>query len=187
MLSTQFIPGDLGPHVVVIGNYKGGSGKSTFAMHLIVALLKAGRRVASFDLDVQQQTLSRYIENRREWARQNEFSLELPAHTAIQDSDGMGGGSQSQIDLFSRHLATLGDDYDFIIIDTPGNESHVSLVAHGMADTLVTPINDSFIDLDVIVNIGAALDAAPTPSRYAQGVAAALDNRRAICGRPTEW
>jgi len=177
----------LGPHVVVIGNYKGGSGKSTFAMHLIVALLKAGRRVASFDLDVQQQTLSRYIENRREWARQNEFSLELPAHTAIQDSDGMGGGSQSQIDLFSRHLATLGDDYDFIIIDTPGNESHVSLVAHGMADTLVTPINDSFVDLDVIVNIRAALEPTPTPSRYARAVAAALDGRRAICGRATEW
>jgi len=187
MLSTQPAAGDYGPHVVVVGNYKGGSGKSTFAMHLIVALLKAGRRVASFDLDVKQQTLSRYIENRRDWAVQNDFSLELPVHASILDADGIGGGADSQIGLFSRHLATLGDEYDFIVIDTPGNESHVSLVAHGMADTLVTPINDSFVDLDVIVNIGASLDAAPTPSRYAQAVAAALDKRRAICGRPTEW
>jgi len=189
MLSTQpAAAGNYGPHVIVVGNYKGGSGKSTFAMHLIVALLKAGRRVASFDLDVKQQTLSRYIENRRDWAVQNDFSLELSTHASILDADGIGGGgADSQIGLFSRHLATLGDEYDFIVIDTPGNESHVSLVAHGMADTLVTPINDSFVDLDVIVNIGASLDAAPTPSRYAQAVAAALDKRRAICGRPTEW
>ena len=186
MSITQFSSGDLGPHVVVIGNYKGGSGKSTFAMHLIVALLKAGRRVASFDLDVKQQTLSRYIENRRDWAVQNDFELELPTHTSILDPDWIGGGD-SPISLFARHLAALEDDYDFVIIDTPGNESHLSLVAHGMADTLVTPINDSFVDLDVIVNIGAALDPAPTPSRYARAVAAALDERRAICDRTTEW
>src|SRR5262245_28480120 len=186
MSITQFASGDLGPHVVVIGNYKGGSGKSTFAMHLIVALLKAGRRVASFDLDVKQQTLTRYIENRRDWAVQNEFALELPRHTSILDVEG-AGGSDPQIGLFTRHLATLGDDYDFVIIDTPGNESHLSLVAHGMADTLITPINDSFVDVDVIVNIGAALDPAPTPSRYARAVAAALDERRAICGRATDW
>src|SRR5262245_64506426 len=101
-------------------------------MHLIVALLKAGRRVASFDLDVKQQTLSRYIENRRDWAVQNDFSLELPRHTSILDPDWIGGGD-SPIGLFARHLAALEDDYDFVVIDTPGNETHLSLVAHGMA------------------------------------------------------
>jgi chromosome partitioning protein len=188
MLSTQPAQEDCGPRVVVVGNYKGGSGKSTFAMHLIVALLKAGRRVASFDLDVQQQTLSRYIENRHQWARRNGLSLELPKHTPITDVDADdASGATDHVGLFTRYLATLQDDYDFIVIDTPGNQSHLSLVAHGMADTLVTPINDSFVDLDVIVTVGATVDAAPAPSRYARAVAAALEGRRAVCGRATDW
>jgi chromosome partitioning protein len=188
MLSTQLAQEDLGPHVVVVGNYKGGSGKSTFAMHLIVALLKAGRRVASFDLDVQQQTLSRYIENRQRWARQNRLDLELPKHTPISDVEGENASRDvDQVRLFTRYLGSLQGDYDFIVIDTPGNETHVGLVAHGMADTLITPINDSFVDLDVIVRIGATGDDAPTPSRYARAVAAALDGRRAVCGRATDW
>jgi chromosome partitioning protein len=185
MLSTQLAQGDLGPRVVVVGNYKGGSGKSTFAMHLIVALLKARRRVASFDLDVQQQTLSRYIQNRHRWAQQNDLALELPHHTPIPDVDG--AEAADHVSLFTRYLGTLQDDYDFIVIDTPGNQSHLSLVAHGMADALVTPINDSFVDLDVIVNIGATVDAKPTPSRYSRAVAAALEGRRAVCGRATDW
>ena len=129
MLSTQLAQEDCGPRVVVVGNYKGGSGKSTFAMHLIVALLKAGRRVASFDLDVQQQTLSRYIENRRQWALQNGSSLELPKHTPITDVDGQDASRETDhVALFTRYLATLQGDFDFIVIDTPGNESHLSLV-----------------------------------------------------------
>jgi cellulose biosynthesis protein BcsQ len=60
------------PHVVVIGNQKGGSGKSTFAMHIIIALLKAGKRVASFDLDLNQLTLTRYLGNRRQWVQKHE-------------------------------------------------------------------------------------------------------------------
>src|SRR5262249_50042130 len=184
MLSTQLAQADLGPRVIVVGNYKGGTGKSTFAMHLIVALLKAGRRVASFDLDVQQLTLSRYIQNRHRWAEQNRLALELPHHTPI--SDVGGAEAADHVSLFTRYLGTLQGDYDFIVIDTPGNESHLSLVAHGMADTLVTPINDSFVDLDVIVKIGATVDAEPAPSHYAWAMAEALEGRRAVCGRATD-
>jgi chromosome partitioning protein len=169
----------------VVGNYKGGCGKSTIAMHLIVALLKAGHRVASFDLDVQQQTLTRYIENRREWARHNALPLELPEHAVLADP-GEGDGTD-YVGLFTARLATLQNACDFIVIDTAGNASDLSLVAHGMADTLVTPLNDSFLDLDVIVAIGAGASAAPAPSHYAKAVAAALEGRRAVCGRATDW
>jgi len=176
---------DSSPHVVVVGNYKGGSGKSTFAMHLIVALLQAGKRVASFDLDTHQQTLSRYIENRREWARYNRSALELPEHTPLDEVDAFG--KRDLVAVFTRYLARLQHDYDFIVIDTPGNETHLSLVAHGLADTLVTPVNDSFVDLDVIVTIGSTVDLQPAPSRYARAVAAALDGRRAVGGWATDW
>src|SRR6516225_9157518 len=73
------------PHVVVIGNQKGGSGKSTFAMHIIVALLKAGKRVAAFDLDLNQLTLTRYLGNRHEWVRKQEQKLELPDHYPVRE------------------------------------------------------------------------------------------------------
>ena len=78
------------PHVVVIGNQKGGTGKSTFAMHIIVALLKAGKRVASFDLDLNQLTLTRYLGNRHEWVRKQEQKLELPDHYPVME-EGRGG------------------------------------------------------------------------------------------------
>ena len=55
-------------HVVVLGNEKGGSGKSTTAMHIAVALMNAGQRVATIDLNSRQKTFTHYVENRRAWA-----------------------------------------------------------------------------------------------------------------------
>src|SRR5580704_3486155 len=109
-----------GPHVVVVGNHKGGCGKSTLAMHIIVALLDAGRRVASFDLDVRQQTLTHYIENRRAWAQLHELTLVEPAHCAIASSYQAGPGDRDTagVAAFGRSLASLRPDHDFIVIDT---------------------------------------------------------------------
>src|SRR5947208_8671361 len=95
-MRTSVVPsrgGQSPPHVVVIGNHKGGSGKSTFAMHIIIALLKAGKRVASFDLDSNQLTLSRYVSNRRDWAREQRLRLELPDHTPITEKPLYGAKS----------------------------------------------------------------------------------------------
>ena len=55
-------------HVIVIGNEKGGTGKSTVSMHLAIALLNMGQRVATIDLDSRQKSLTHYVENRRAWA-----------------------------------------------------------------------------------------------------------------------
>src|SRR6201993_3320368 len=159
------------PHIVVIGNQKGGSGKSTFAMHIIVALLKAGKRVASFDLDINQQTLTRYIGNRREWDREHECGLELPDHYPI---------SEEVVSYGAPH------NHDFIIVDTPGGVQHLSLIAHGMADTLITPINDSFFDLDVLVAMETS-DVEPQLSAYANMVWRALEARSKVSGRATDW
>src|SRR6266480_2287282 len=178
------------PKIVVIGNHKGGGGKSTFAMHIIIALLKAGKRVASFDLDVDQQTLTRYIDNRREWASENNLVLEVPDHYPVTEARSHSNDWNSSVDLtrFTSQLKNIehGHEHDFIVIDTPGGTQHLSLVAHGMADTLVTPINDSLLDLDVIVGIGPK-DLEPQPSVYAKKVSRALEARRTVCGRTTDW
>ena len=71
-------------HVVVLGNEKGGSGKSTTALHIAVALMKAGQRVATIDLDSRQQSFTRYINNRRVWAIRTGIDLELPVHRCIK-------------------------------------------------------------------------------------------------------
>jgi chromosome partitioning protein len=201
------------PHVVVIGNQKGGSGKSTFAMHIIVALLKAGKRVACFDLDLNQLTLTRYLGNRHEWDRKHEQKLELPDHYPVTEEvhgailrrfisrlkkigrahkgDFIGGSALSRsADLghFISQLKKIGRarKHDFIVIDTPGGVQHLGLIAHGMADTLITPINDSFLDLDVLVAMEQR-DLEPQPSVYAKMVWRALEARRKVSGRTTDW
>lgn len=176
------------PHVVVIGNHKGGCGKSTVAMHLIVSLLQEDRRVASFDLDLTQQTLTRYIENRQEWARLHGAKLELPDHYIIADSSVAGPHPDAtDVAAFTSALATLGDKYDFVVVDTPSGENHLSLLAHALADTLITPINDSFVDLDVIGTMAPSSDFQPRRSRYAEMVATASERRSWFSNRPTDW
>jgi len=217
-MRTSIVPAcgvELFPHVVVVGNQKGGSGKSTLAIHIIAALLKAGRRVASFDLDLNQLTLTRYLSNRREWGREHALKLDLPDHYLLTEEgpyDGTGRG----VDLtrFISRLKKMGrarnrdfaDDsaahlkqfisqlkrverarkYDLIVIDTPGGVQHLSLIAHGMADTLITPINDSLVDLDVLVAIERS-HPKPQPSAYAKTVQRALEARRKVSGRATDW
>jgi len=204
------------PHVVVIGNQKGGSGKSTFAMHIIVALLKAGKRVASFDLDLNQQTLTRYLANRRDWDRDHERKLELPDYYPVKERDAYGTARNlkqfiaqlkkdarahkedfidsstlshsADLRQFISQLREIGraDKHDFIVIDTPSGVQHLSLIAHGMADTLITPINDSFFDLDVLVAMETR-DSEPQLSAYANMVWRALEARRRVSGRATDW
>jgi chromosome partitioning protein len=216
-MRTSIVPscgGQSSPHVVVIGNQKGGSGKSTFAMHIIVALIKAGKRVASFDLDLDQLTLTRYLGNRREWVREHKLKLDLPDHYSVTEEGRPCGTAWSRgpdLTKFISKLKKIGrhgsasshgvelrqfisqlkkieraHKHDFIVIDTPGGVQHLSLIAHGMADTLITPINDSLVDLDVLVAIKRS-DLEPQPSVYAKTVRRALEARRKVSGRATDW
>ena len=52
-------------HIIVFGNEKGGSGKSTSCMHVATALARMGHRVGALDLDLRQRSFGRYVENRR--------------------------------------------------------------------------------------------------------------------------
>src|ERR1700752_2941695 len=76
-------------HVIVLGNEKGGSGKSTTAMHVAVALLQAGQRVATIDLDSRQRSFTHYIENRRDWAKRARVELDVPAHYCVARGVGL--------------------------------------------------------------------------------------------------
>ena len=176
-------------HVVVLGNEKGGSGKSTAALHIAVALLKAGQRVATIDLDSRQQSFTRYINNRSAWARRTGLNLELPAHCCVKLGETMqiADNENSEFQQFVNAVSAVERNFDFIVIDTPGTDSYLMRLAHSMADTLVTPINDSFLDFDVLGTLDPLTYAVTGVSHYAEMVRDARRKRRQLDGATTDW
>ena len=176
-------------HVVVLGNEKGGSGKSTTALHIAVALLKAGQRVATIDLDSRQQSFTHYINNRSAWARRTGLHLELPTHYCIKLGQTLqiDENEKAEFQQFMEAVCSVEHAFDFIVIDTPGNDSYLMRLAHSMADTLVTPINDSFLDFDVLGPVDPATYAVTGESHYAEMVRDVRRKRRQVDGAMTDW
>ncbi len=169
-----------GARIIVLGNAKGGTGKSTTAMHLIVGLMCEGRKVGSLDLDVPQGTLSRYIENRRAFAASKSLDLPIPDHHTVTP------GAGAAVD-FEAALARLVGSCDDVVIDTPGHDNELSRLAHATADLLITPINDSFLDLDVLAQIEADSLRIVRLSHYSEMVMEARRRRRETSGGTIEW
>ncbi|MDR0630960.1 MAG: division plane positioning ATPase MipZ [Holosporales bacterium] len=157
----------LSPYMVVLGNEKGGTGKSTIAMHLIVSLLRQGARVASLDLDARQGTLSHYVANRQR-AQKDFPDLVCPDHSSIYQSTAQDKLVAEEEDRqnFMNALDRC-KTYDYVVIDTPGNDTFLSRLAHSFADTLITPLNDSFIDLDMLIRLEHGEIEKLRPSTYA--------------------
>ncbi|MBX7199831.1 MAG: division plane positioning ATPase MipZ [Rhodospirillaceae bacterium] len=163
--------------IVVFGNEKGGTGKSTLAMHLIAALLHQGRRVGTLDLDARQGTLSRYIANRRR-TREAGADVPLPVHLAVMPDQDAAAVAEA--------LAQLAGN-DVIVIDTPGHDSALSQVGHTYADILVTPINDSLVDFDVLAMVDPVKLTVARPSHYSERVWKAKQLRAKRDGGSVDW
>ena len=176
-------------HVVVLGNEKGGSGKSTVALHIAVALLKAGQRVATIDLDSRQQTLTRYINNRSACAVRKRLALELPLHCCIKRGETMQIAENEDVEFqqFADAISTLEANFDFLVIDTPGTDNYLMRLAHSMADTLITPLNDSFLDFDVLGMIDPVTHGVNGVGQYGEMVREARRKRRQLDGRTSDW
>ncbi|MBL4692364.1 MAG: AAA family ATPase [Magnetovibrio sp.] len=154
-------------HIIVVGNEKGGSGKSTTVMHLAVSLLRQGRSVAVADLDARQGTISRYFENRSHYIESRGLNLPLPELLTLRPEDG--GGDEEGIEaMIAGVLEDVGRRAEVVIFDTPGSDTSLSRIAHSFADTLITPMNDSFIDLDVLARINVKDMTIQGPSHYAE-------------------
>ncbi|MBM3611153.1 MAG: ATPase [Alphaproteobacteria bacterium] len=159
------------PYIIVLGNEKGGTGKSTTAMHVMTALLRLGYKVGSIDIDARQGTLSRYIQNRETFAKNYDIDLPMPLHYRLERSkaDSIKAAEAEDQTAFEKAILTL-QDCDFIVIDTPGHDLYLSRLAHSYADTLITPLNDSFIDLDVLAHLKSDSLELEKPSIYADWV-----------------
>lgn len=164
-----------GPHVIVLGNEKGGSGKSTTAVHIAIALAGSRIRLAVADLDHRQQTTARYFENRRNWAcRQGITLIQVPVTV-------LGDGSTDALDTLVKA------DVDVVVIDTPGRDSEIGRAAIARADTLITPINDSFVDFDLLGQVDPETYKVVRPSFYAELVWKARQARAKNDGGTVDW
>jgi chromosome partitioning protein len=169
-------------HVIVVGNEKGGSGKSTVAMHIAIALIKAGQRVATIDLDSRQRSFTHYIENRRAWAERIGRELGIPSHRRIDDLSEAPEGQ-----ALADAVTEFSQSVNFIVIDTPGHNSDLMRLAHTMADTLVTPLNDSFVDLDVLATVDPKTFEVTGLSHYAETVEEARRQRQLRGSPAMKW
>ncbi len=169
-------------HVIVVGCEKGGSGKSTTSMHLTVALLRLGYLVGTIDLDARQWTLTRYLSNRATTIQRGERNLPMPRHFFLAHSDKpvRDQARAEDKERFEAIITKLRGLVDYVVIDCAGTDSYLARVAHSYADTLVTPVNDSFVDLDVVAHVDGRTGEILRPSVYAEMV---WDQRKARAQR----
>lgn len=176
-------------HIIVVGNEKGGAGKSTVSMHVATALSRAGKQVGVLDLDLRQRSFGHYAENRRAFCEREGLDLPTPEYRDLPeiDKDELAPGEN----IFDRRLSVavsgMEQEKDFILIDCPGSHTRLSQVAHSLADTLITPLNDSFVDFDLLAKIDPQTNKILGPSIYSEMVWSARQ-LRAQAGLPAiDW
>ena len=176
-------------HIIVVGNEKGGSGKSTTCMHVATALARAGFRVGALDLDLRQKSFARYIENRKAYLARAGLSLASPDYADLPevDPETLAPGENIYDRRLSDAVAALEPVSDFIVIDCPGSHTRLSQVAHSLADTLVTPMNDSFVDFDLLARIDPETSRVTGPSIYSEMVWQARQLRAQAGLTPIDW
>ncbi len=169
-------------HIIVLGNEKGGSGKSTTAVHIAMALAHSGQKTIAIDLDARQRTFARYLENRQQWAAKHGHALPEFETVVIADEN-----EESDRTRLTAEIERLKPDYDVIVVDTPGRDSVLARTALTLADTLVTPINDSFVDFDLIGQVDPDSFKVKRPSFYAELVWNARKARARADGGTVDW
>ena len=176
-------------HIIVVGNEKGGSGKSTTCMHVATALARMGHRVGALDLDLRQKSFGRYIENRHAYLARSGLTLPTPDYRDLPEADpeALGKGENPLDHRLTQAVAALDPIKDFIVIDCPGSHTRLSQVAHSLADTLITPLNDSFVDFDLLARVDAETGKVKGPSIYAEMVWGARQLRAQAELPPIDW
>jgi len=166
------------PHFIVFANEKGGTGKSTTAVHTAIALAASGHRVGALDLDSRQRTMTRYLENRDATMRRLDTELPRATYEVLDDQTEKG---------LAAAILRLAEAADVIVIDTPGRDDPIAHAAILKADTLVTPMNDSFVDLDLIGQVHPENYKITRPSFYAELIWNSRTQRAKQTGKSVDW
>jgi chromosome partitioning protein len=176
-------------HIIVVGNEKGGAGKSTVSMHVATTLARLGHKIAGLDLDLRQRSMGRYLENRLNFMANS--NLDLPMVSLFDlpeiDPNSLQPGENIYDLRLSAAISELEPKYDFILIDCPGSHTRLTQVAHSLADTLITPLNDSFVDFDLLALTDDKGEAIKGPSVYSEMVWNARQLRAQAGLPPIDW
>jgi chromosome partitioning protein len=174
--------------VIVVGNEKGGAGKSTIAIHMTTALLHAGARVAVLDLDLRQQSMNRFFDNRRQWLERSDAVLPMPLTPSGAAGELLVRAPDAEkLARFEDVMGQAAAISDFIVIDTPGADTALSRKAHQSGDVIITPLNDSFVDFDMLGQVDPVTLDLKKPSLYSESVWEARKIRAAATRRQIDW
>lgn len=176
-------------YVIAIGNEKGGSGKSTTSMHIFAAFAHSGYKVGAIDLDLRQKSFFRYVEYREATAKAKKINLPMPITYTLSASanDSKDAAKSEEENEFAKALNALDKHCDVILIDCPGSDTYYARMAHAAADMLITPMNDSFIDFDMLARVDGQTGKILGPSVYAEMVWEARQLRGKAGLKPTDW
>jgi chromosome partitioning protein len=183
------ISAEIRPNVIVLGNEKGGSGKSTSAIHIIVSLLRDGFRVGAMDLDARQGTLAGTLAARKVFVESKGISLPLPEFRSVHRSalDNRLEAEAEERERFDAAFNELAAGAEIIVIDCPGADTYLSRYGHAHADTLITPINDSFVDFSMLAKVDPENHDIVRPSIYSEMVWEARKNRFTADRGKIDW
>ena len=117
--------------IITVAQQKGGTGKTTVAAHLAVALLRRGKSVAILDVD-PQGSLGQWFEAREQ--RLGEDATGLRFRTAS------GWGAR-------REARDLARDYEFVVVDTPPKSDSEARPAIEAASLVVVPVQPTPVDV----------------------------------------
>ncbi len=176
-------------YVIACGNEKGGTGKTTTSMHIAIALLNAGYRVATIDLDGRQKTLTRYIENRKNWSERYNLKLSIPTHEFIEPykAETKTERDGNELAMFMAAVSRMEQTHDFVVIDTAGHDGYLMQLCHSIADTLISPLNDSYLDFDVLGQVDPQTGEVIRLSHYSGTVREARRKRRIADNGFLDW
>ncbi len=173
------------PKVIVVGNEKGGAGKSTLAIHVATALMHSGARLSVLDLDLRQQSMGHFFAHRRAWLAAAGQVAPMPSEHPLEAALSKAPDDEA-LRRFDEVFAAA-EDSDFILIDTPGADTAMSRAAHGRADLIVTPMNDSFVDFDTLGVVDPVSLELKRPSLYSETVWNSRKTRAVTTGQTIDW
>jgi chromosome partitioning protein len=172
--------------VIVVGNEKGGAGKSTIAIHVAAGLLHAGAKVAILDLDLRQQSMGHFFAHREAWLAANQATAPMPLTFPLGAELAKASDAEA-LAHFEDAYGRASEAADFVLIDTPGGDTAISRAAHGLADLIVTPMNDSFVDFDMLGIVDPVTLELKRPSLYSETVWNSRKARAAASGQSIDW